>query len=123
MISAFLSLVSLFPLIVVTVSVFSNCFNGPEKNCLSAWLGCIHDLRARVTYLKTLLLNWSSSSRFPRSRKSRFLIYRQYGNRVVSSAEAIIDLHRMDQRWIVSNLVAAGNPYKSSPPPRTGAKW
>lgn len=34
MISAFFNLVSFLPLMVTNVSVFSNCFRGPAKNCL-----------------------------------------------------------------------------------------
>jgi hypothetical protein len=48
MMSAFLSRVSFFPRIVVNVSVFSNCFRGPEKNCL--WYKSAYEFLSQVRY-------------------------------------------------------------------------
>jgi hypothetical protein len=37
-------------------------------------------------------------------------MYRQYGNRVASRAEAMMERHRMHHRWIVNSFVAGGKP-------------
>ena len=73
-------------------------------------------------YLDILTLNWSSSRRFSRSRKSSALMYRQYGNSVLPRLDAIIDFHKIDHFCSRSSLTD-NETVSSSPAPRTGDLW